>query len=1337
MRFDTLPQIEERFRSEAAPALTPFALPVPDENLTLRGQLFKPNRSDYYYPTEHRKRRIVLHFTAGNVRSDMITLTQQSRHVSVPFVIGRDGTIFQLFPSKYWSGHLGAGVGNGKGTGNPQDKATIGIEISNYGYLVPKGQTLETIYSRQKDPNTGKIGPVDAYCSLDNAAAYTTIDQPFRDQTHYAAYTPEQLDSLIILLRYLTTKYDIPRQFLPPDQRFATTQDVLNFNGIVSHVNYRSSGKWDIGPAFDWGAVIAGVQAAAYTPSAQKDLAAARSLDDGDVLASEEAIEAEFSTSREAVSREALAPEAETTDNEGYNPNDYEEKDALEVNATGAKKKVFALLAGINNYENINKLSGCLNDMKSVKKYLQNSPDFDAEILELADAAASRTGVIDGFRKFLSQAGKDDTALFYYSGHGTQEYADALWDETDGKLECLVCHDGGTTQASKFLLTDKELRFLISELSESTKAHIVTVFDCCHSGDNTRNAALTDAIYKNEDRRERRVTSKDGGAFPKRKWSEFLFSNTVSEADAKKPAGFLPQGAHVQMAACESNQVALEVSGAGVFTKTLLRTLSASGGNIDYNTLRSRIRQYMRVGFEQTPRVYMPIAADKLLKAGFLNRAIEPEKMFCETTRNNQQGWQLNVGAIHGVDGQSKVTLYDPQNPAKTYAAQVRKNGVFVDYTLLDVKSSLDADLIYKAEVAGLMTQEMILRMENHDGNPKEIAEFAETLLEKTSGGFALGGEKKADATQEKDSGKARQPDYALHVRSGEMYLTRPDDPFRPLVRPQEYIDAEGEKDTSKVIDRLRHISRWHFIKNLQNKDKPADFPAQPLKIELTQHLINGKSNKIEIASDVAQLGYEQKDGRYQGTIQIELTNTTKQDLYVCAAYLGKEFQCFLNFLPQQVQLLEAGKSISLGLAGSKGITLQLGEVEQQYNWHQWQETLKFIVSTTAFEAEALTLDELPAPITVGDRGEEGAAKGGLVTSAKSVQFSGWATQTLNLAFENPMYNRIPGDTLEALTKCEDIAYFAAGLYYDVEMKGFGEEPLLKLKKGLVVPADERGILQTIGMKLGNIVETTQRRKRYRNLKKDTSRTRIVAEGDSWFQYPLLLEDVLDQLYKCYAVCSFAEAGDTLENYLKTRKDQYLDVIGPEDTKFFIVSGGGNDVLGDEFKDSLRETPDSDDTTYKRYLDQKFFAQLDKLDRLYAEMFTELLNRYPDLHILVHCYDYVIPLDTSVKANKGKSSWSGKYMGGKFKNGKYVNGKVEPQEAREELIRYIVDEFAKRLKELVQKDEFKGRVLFVDTRGLVLRGKWADEIHPKNEGFQLVANKFIEEIERIKALPVQ
>ena len=48
----------------------------------------------FFYPEETAKRKIVLHFTMGYLKGDIATLTKQ--HVSVPFVIGRNGNIYNV-----------------------------------------------------------------------------------------------------------------------------------------------------------------------------------------------------------------------------------------------------------------------------------------------------------------------------------------------------------------------------------------------------------------------------------------------------------------------------------------------------------------------------------------------------------------------------------------------------------------------------------------------------------------------------------------------------------------------------------------------------------------------------------------------------------------------------------------------------------------------------------------------------------------------------------------------------------------------------------------------------------------------------------------------------------------------------------------------------------------------------------------------------------------------------------------------------------------------------------------------------------------------------------------
>src|SRR5262245_36745626 len=44
------------------------------------------------------------------------------------------------------------------------------------------------------------------------------------------------------------------------------------------------------------------------------------------------------------------------------------------------------------------------------------------------------------------------------------------------------------------------------------------------------------------------------------------------------------------------------------------------------------------------------------------------------------------------------------------------------------------------------------------------------------------------------------------------------------------------------------------------------------------------------------------------------------------------------------------------------------------------------------------------------------------------------------------------------------------------------------------------------------------------------SRPVLVSEGDSWFQFPIFLDDVIDQLSNRFNIWSVDAAGDTLQN---------------------------------------------------------------------------------------------------------------------------------------------------------------------------------------------------------------
>jgi len=184
-RFSRLPSMENNFFINNTTRLAAFDYIKGQERV--QGHFYTPANSHFYYAEAQNKKRIVLHFTAGNLQSDMNQLTQSNYHVSVPFVIARDGKIYQLFYSKYWSHHLGLSSGN---PGKIYDKESIGIELCNYGWLQPVGQELETIYSRQINTSTGNPNPVDVYCNQSETEAYVPLTTPYRSQSFYAAYTP-------------------------------------------------------------------------------------------------------------------------------------------------------------------------------------------------------------------------------------------------------------------------------------------------------------------------------------------------------------------------------------------------------------------------------------------------------------------------------------------------------------------------------------------------------------------------------------------------------------------------------------------------------------------------------------------------------------------------------------------------------------------------------------------------------------------------------------------------------------------------------------------------------------------------------------------------------------------------------------------------------------------------------------------------------------------------------------------------------------------------------------------------------------------------------------------
>jgi len=156
-----------------------------------------------------------------------------------------------------------------------------------------------------------------------------------------------------------------------------------------------------------------------------------------------------------------------------------------------------ALVVGINYYENVNPLNGCVNDAYEISqvlsRHMDGSINFDVKRFTATDAGSSIT------RKELKdnviELFKDDSeiALFYFAGHGHIQ-------ETGGYLITSECTDGDDGLS----LTD-----VLNIANASPARNKILVFDSCYSGVAGTEVSLGDKALLSEGMTILTASSKD------------------------------------------------------------------------------------------------------------------------------------------------------------------------------------------------------------------------------------------------------------------------------------------------------------------------------------------------------------------------------------------------------------------------------------------------------------------------------------------------------------------------------------------------------------------------------------------------------------------------------------------------------------------------------------------------------------------------------------------------------------------------------------------------------------------------------------------------------------
>lgn len=297
-----------------------------------------------------------------------------------------------------------------------------------------------------------------------------------------------------------------------------------------------------------------------------------------------------------------------------------------------------------------------------------------------------------------------------------------------------------------------------------------------------------------------------------------------------------------------------------------------------------------------------------------------------------------------------------------------------------------------------------------------------------------------------------------------------------------------------------------------------------------------------------------------------------------------------------------------------------------------------------------------------------------------------------------------------------------------------------------IAPSSDKGILAWLN-------RWSIRKRNHRFFKKIRQRKTneqykvILAEGDSWLEYPFFVKDIIDHLSKRkdYAIYSLAEGGDWLVNMLRNGKYiEQMNILKPD---VLLLSGGGNDLLANNrlaaFVDTQLKIPEFNlpQWVYQvleskvyvgermkrglRFLNKDFYALLWCLEVQYRYIIENINKKYPSTKIIVHGYDYPIP---SLKKSNHLLS---RIVGLVLPNGRWLYQPLQlagiTEQVDKEAVLYTLLFLFNELLENIAKDYTN--VEYVDCRLTVPQDGWFDELHPNSRWFGVIAKKFEKRID--------
>ncbi len=288
---------------------------------------------------------------------------------------------------------------------------------------------------------------------------------------------------------------------------------------------------------------------------------------------------------------------------------------------------------------------------------------------------------------------------------------------------------------------------------------------------------------------------------------------------------------------------------------------------------------------------------------------------------------------------------------------------------------------------------------------------------------------------------------------------------------------------------------------------------------------------------------------------------------------------------------------------------------------------------------------------------------------------------------------------------------------------------------------------------LNNISQSRRNREFFRTIRSGKNVTRVVAEGDSWFEHPVVY-DVIDWLSDLgkdrYAIYSIARGGDFLTNMLEEREYiTELSLIRPE---IFLLSAGGIELVNgrrvalmldkkrnfvtEEYQQThpiIRDTLIRGDLTDEQremllrgvsFFTKEFFVLMAVLELSYKYLIKQLRKKFTDLKIITHGYDYTIP---SFQRGPGIVKFLINLIGGNgqhFKEPMMLRGITNEKDQRA-ISFAMIHLFSEAMIRIATDPIFGRNVYHIDCRGYARDEDWHDELHLRPRSIKKVAQTYL------------